>query len=307
VRHVVERAGLILRRRRERIRRLRVALVTAEPRLLRLTETGSAGAAEALLGRLAVRLLRLAVARLSGLLTIRRLLRLTVPGLSGLLAVRLLRLAETTGLLRRLAIRLTGRLAVRLLRLAIRLLRLTGGLTVTGLLRLTEPGLSGRLAVRLTGLLAVAGLLRLAETTRLLRRLTVRLSGLTGLSVSGRLLRLAETARLLRRWETLLLRRLEALLRIARLATRTRLLSGGCRCRCRRGRTRTWNLRCCNAEHRLCRLSPARRCARLHRWHRSTARSARRSVHQNGRATVRTRPSWSRHRSVSPVLSRAER
>jgi hypothetical protein len=41
----------------------------------------------------------------------------------------------------------------------------------------------------------------------------------------------------------------------------------------------------------------------LHRWHRSAARSASRCIHQHRRATVRARPSWSRH-SGSPVLSR---
>jgi hypothetical protein len=51
----------------------------------------------------------------------------------------------------------------------------------------------------------------------------------------------------------------------------------------------------CVAEHRLRRL-PLGRSARLHRRHRSTARSARRSVREHGCATVRARPGWSRHR-----------
>ena len=132
-------------------------------------------------------------------------------------------------------------------------------------------------------LLSVARLLRLLRLSvlRLLRLSVLRLLRLSVL----RLLRLCWLRRLTK---TLLLRRLETLLRIARLrgSGRTRSL------RRRRGGSaacRTRDLRGGVPEHGLRRLS-LWRCARLHRRHRPTARSARRSVHEHGRTTVRARP-----------------
>src|SRR5262249_54820464 len=49
------------------------------------------------------------------------------------------------------------------------------------------------------------------------------------------------------------------------------------------------------AKHRLGRLSPSTRRARLHRWHRSAARTARLGVHQHRRAAVRAWPGWCSH------------
>jgi hypothetical protein len=85
------------------------------------------------------------------------------------------------------------------------------------------------------------------------------------------------------RRETLLLRRREATTGLWGLSRARHLWSG-------------------IPEHRLRRLRRTTGLTRLHRRHRSTARSTRRCVHQHRRAAIRARPCWSRH-SGSPVLS----
>ena len=227
--------------------------------------------------------LRLSVTRLRlpiGLL----LRRLTVRLLSGRLSVTLL--------LRRLSVRRLWRLSV------CRLLRRR--LSVRRLLRLSVRLLSGRLSVRLRRWLSV-----LPRRLRL-RRLSVRRLLRRRLSVLWLCWRRGSEPLLLRRREALLLRRLESLLRIAR----SRLSGLWCRrrwwpCLCGLRRLDLRDRRRGVAEHRLG-LHSSGRCAGLHRRHRSSARPARGSVHQNRRAAVRARSRWCRHLGF-PLSFRSER
>jgi hypothetical protein len=296
-----------LRRRGKRVGRLRVAaLLRVARRLLRLgIGVGLRLAVRILLLRLAVRV---------------RLLRLAIR-------VRLLRLAIRVRRLRLL--RLTVR--VRLLRLAVRVRLLRLAVRVRLLRLLWHAGLLLRLAVR------VRLLLRLAVGVRLLLRLAVlRLLRLLWLAVGVRLLLwLAVGVRLLLRLTVL--RLLWLLLRVPRLLwLRKPLLLRGCEplllwrgrespgCGLARARCLAGWLLCSRtgllarvagddgsgmAEHRLGWLLPTRR-PRLHGWHRSAARSARRRIHQHRRPAVRAWPSWSRHRDPlsfrAPTVSHAE-
>ncbi|MDB4956004.1 MAG: hypothetical protein JWO36_3573 [Myxococcales bacterium] len=267
---------------------LRIALVLSEP-LLRLRITGLRTVARLLRLLTVCRLLRLlpvgrllrllAVCRLLRLLAVCRLLGLTSERLAGLLSVsRLLGLSETRTLLSK----------ARLLWLSELLTGLLSRLTVSGLLRLRAVGrrLSGLLSELLTGLLSVSRLLAgLRRVSRLLRRLAVLRLRLLRWLVAA-LLRRRRTWRLLRWRKPLLLRRLKSLLwwtrRLAGCTTRGDL--------CRR-RSRV-------AEHRLRRLLTARRRSRLHRRHRSSARTAGGCIHQRRRTAVGARPSWSCHSGI---------